>query len=130
MQTAFIENTRHSIVSNLTSVVNCFQVTTANDFFSIESMGVECNPKCGNCLCRTCPIGGKSYTLKEERELNIIKENLVFKNDHWVATYPWKRSPKSLPDNYDYAMKALQRTEKQLEIQLGKKIIPPKYTIC
>ena len=77
-------------------------------------MGVECSPKCGNCLCRTCPIGGKSYTLKEERELNIIKENLVFKNDHWVATYPWKRSPKSLPDNYNYAMKALQRTEKQL----------------
>ena len=77
-------------------------------------MAVECNPKCGNCLCRTCPIGGKSYSLKEERELNIIKENIVFKNDHWVATYPWKRSPKSLPDNYDYAMKALQRTEKQL----------------
>ena len=56
----------------------------------------------------------KSYTLKEERVRNIITENLVFKNDRWVATYPWKRSPKSLPDNYDYAMKALQRTEKQL----------------
>ena len=110
-----VENTRRSIVSNLTTVINYVQAGhSAQDFFSIESMGVECNPKCGNCLCRKCPIGGKSYTLKEERELNIIKENLVYNGGYWVATYPWKRSPKLLPDNYDYVLKALRRTEKQL----------------
>ena len=48
-------------------------------FLTIESLGVQCNPKCGNCRCGTCPIGGKSYSIKEERELKLIEEKLEFR---------------------------------------------------
>ena len=37
------------------------------DFYRNESMGVDCNPKCGGCKCGECPIGGKQFSLKEER---------------------------------------------------------------
>ena len=42
--------------------------------FSIEQMGVNCTPKCGNCRCGRCPIGGKEFTIKEERELKMIED--------------------------------------------------------
>ena len=29
------------------------------EFFDVESMGTECTPRCGNCRCGKCPIGGK-----------------------------------------------------------------------
>ena len=32
---------------------------TVEDFYSIESMGVNCNPKCGSCSCGHCSIGSK-----------------------------------------------------------------------
>ena len=38
-----------------------------DDFYSTEALGVSCNPRCGGCKCNECPIGGKQYTLKEER---------------------------------------------------------------
>jgi hypothetical protein len=56
--------------------------------FDTEALGVKCTPKCGNCRCGQCPIGGKSYTLKEERELRLIEEGLEHKDDHCVAQYP------------------------------------------
>ena len=28
-----------------------------NEFIAIELLGVQCEPKCGNCKCGTCPIG-------------------------------------------------------------------------
>ena len=42
------------------------------DFYSNESLGVSCSPKCGSCRCGTCPIGGKQYTIQQERELAMI----------------------------------------------------------
>ena len=50
-----------------------------NESITIESLGVQCEPKCGNCKCGTCPIGGKPYSLKEERELKMIENNLEFR---------------------------------------------------
>ena len=46
------------------------------DFYSIEAMGEECNPKCGDYKCGKYPLGGKDFTLKEERELNLIEKAL------------------------------------------------------
>ena len=40
-----------------------------SEFFTIESLGVECNLNCGSCRYGKCAIGRKKYTLKEEREL-------------------------------------------------------------
>ena len=85
-----------------------------DDFYNIESMGVDCNPKCGGCKCGHCPLGSKSYTLKEERELKLIEEGLQYKGDHWVARYPWLRSPLELPDNYTYAVARLKSLERRL----------------
>ena len=84
------------------------------DFLSIESVGVDCTPKCGGCRCGSCPVGSKEYTLKEERELNLISRNLTFAGNYWIAKYPWIKEARSLPDNYEYALKMLQKTEKRL----------------
>lgn len=85
------------------------------DFFDAESLGIECSPKCGSCRCGRCPIGGKSFTLKEERELKLIEEGLSQQGDHWVARYPWIRDPNDLPDNKEMALKMLASTEKRLQ---------------
>ena len=97
------------------SVVNLIHKNgVLSDFFAIESMGTNCTPKCGGCRCEKCPIGSKPYTLREERELNEIEKSLSFHGNHWVAKYPWAKSPGLLPDNYEYALKALIRTETRL----------------
>ena len=84
-------------------------------FFDTEALGVECTPKCGSCRCGRCPIGGKSYTLKEQRELRLIEEGLKHKDDHRGAQYPWIRDPKQLPDNKEFASRKLKATEKRLK---------------
>ena len=70
-------------------------------FFDTKALGVECTPKRANCRCGRCPIGGKSYTLKEERNC-------------WVAQYPWIRDPKRLPENKEFASRKLKATEKNV----------------
>ena len=85
-----------------------------DDFYKIETMGVECSPKCGNCRCGHCPIGGKDYTIKEEQELKLIEDNLTYKHDHWEAQYPWIKDPAELPDNRTAAMGKLKATERRL----------------
>ena len=94
-----------------------------SEFFTIESMGVESNPKCGNCCCGKCAIGGKNYTLKEEWELALIKDNLKFVNDHWEVIYPWVKDPKCLPNNKWVAMKKLIKTEKGLMENESHKVV-------
>ena len=85
------------------------------NFFDTEALGVQCTPKRGSCRCGQCPIGGKSYTLKEERELRLIEEGLEHKEDHWVAQYPWIKDPKQLLDNKGFASQRLKATEKRLK---------------
>ncbi|CAB4009754.1 Hypothetical predicted protein [Paramuricea clavata] len=85
------------------------------DIFDTKSLGVECSPRCGSCRCGRCPIGGKSFTLKEERELNLIEEGLTHEGNHWVARYPWIRSLDDLPNNKEAALGMLGSTEKRLQ---------------
>ena len=85
-----------------------------DDFFDSEMLGVSCIPKCGNCRCGSCPIGGKQYTLQEERELAMIDNGLELADGRWTATYPWKKDPKLLPNNYTAALAMLRSTEKRL----------------
>ena len=62
------EMTRKSIL--IPSSVHFVQSgSTPDEFMTIESLGVNCTPKCGNCKCGSCPIGGKTYSIKAEREL-------------------------------------------------------------
>ena len=58
----------------------------------------------------------KNYSLKEERELELIERNLEFDNvEHrWVTQYPWIKDPADLPDNRRAAFGMLMSTEKRL----------------
>ena len=84
------------------------------DFFDNETLGVECHPRCGGCKCRKCPVGSKSFTLKEERELRLISEGLTHKEYHWETKYPWVKVLAEPPDNFQAAIGMLQNTEKRL----------------
>ena len=90
-------------------------------FFEIESLGVRCEPKCGGCQCGTCQPGGKSMTLKEEKELAMIESGLEFNAERccWMATYPWIKPSSELPDNRAVAMATLRSTEKRLSRDKG-----------
>ena len=87
-----------------------------DDFYKIENLGIECNPKCGGCKCGTCHIGGKSMSLKEERELKLIEENMVYcqNNKQWTIGYPWIKDPTLPPDNKGAVFSKLRSTEKRL----------------
>ena len=67
-------------------------------FFEIESLGTNCNPKCGSCICGTCQPGGKNMSIQEEEELRQIEENISFDKEvgRWTAKYPWIKDPKLL----------------------------------
>ena len=75
-------------------VIRHIECVKLEDFYSTEAMGVQCYPTCGS-----CPIGGKNYTLREERELNLIDKGLRHEDGYWVAKYPCIRDPNNLPDN-------------------------------
>ena len=99
---AFKDKTRrlvhHADILKITAKVN--------DFFKLESLGVECTPKCGGCKCGTCHTGGKEMTIKEEQECRIIEENMQHdsKQNEWIAGYPWTKDPRELPDNRAFAL--------------------------
>lgn len=85
-------------------------------FYNIEQLGIQCTPRCGNCRCGTCHPGGLDMTLKEERELRLIENNLTYdkKEMKWTAAYPFIRDPAELPNNREIILKLLYKTEKRL----------------
>ena len=90
-------------------IVNHARKMKIEDFYSIEAMGEEYNPKCGDYKYGKYPLGGKDFTLKEERELNLIEKALEWKGDHWAASYPG-----CLPNNYNLAEKMLCSLENRI----------------
>ena len=89
---------------------------TVEDFYSIESLGVTCYPRCGSCRCGKCHTGGKDMTLVEEKEFEMIKSGLIFNHatGKWLANYPWIIDPKHLQNNIQFAFATLMSTEKKL----------------
>ena len=85
-----------------------------NDFLNIESMGVRCKPVCGSCKCGRCSLGSNYCRIKEQKEQILIEKGLELKGNCWLATYPWIRDPKGLPDNRCIALKILESTERRL----------------
>lgn len=102
------------------------KVTSASNHEFLEgwhwdSIGAACEPRCGGCRCGNCPPGGKEMTLAEEREFEIIKGGLTYKEEdahtptpHWDAKYPWTEDPASLPNNKRAVQACFLRMEKQL----------------
>ena len=87
-----------------------------DDFYNIQNLGSNCIPRCGGCKCGKCPIGIKQYSIKEERELELIDKNLEYdcQDGRWMAEYPWIKNPSALPDNRRVAVATLISMEKNL----------------
>ena len=73
------------------------------DFWKTESMGVDVRP----CVCEV----DKLRSQKEREDAKIIEDSCEKGGDQWLILYPWKRDPKSLPDNKVQGVKKLQATE-------------------
>ena len=93
-----------------------FTSNKADEFFSIESLGVSCTPACGGCRCGQCHPGAKNMSLLDEKELMLIKNGLSFDVQQrcWVAKYPWIKDPSSFPENRYVAFATLKSTENTL----------------
>lgn len=92
------------------------------EWFRWDSIGAACSPQCGGCKCGKCPPGGKEMTLKEERDLEKIKECLTYvladkhsNSSHWDAAYPWKTDLTTLPHNQQAVEATFKNMEKRLE---------------
>ncbi|XP_038055192.1 uncharacterized protein LOC119727399 [Patiria miniata] len=109
---AITEKTRRVIAS--AAMIHHVSACSLEEFIRLEGMGVDCNPRCCSCRCGKCPIGSKDFTLKEERELALIEQNLTFHGSHWEAKYPWIKDPANLPDNRHVAVATLKALEKRL----------------
>ena len=86
------------------------------NFFELENLGTNSNPKCGGCLCGSCHPGGKNMTLQEEEELKLIEDGISFNKEtgRWLANYPWVKDSKNLSNNHSVAVATLKATEKRL----------------
>ncbi|XP_068233730.1 uncharacterized protein [Palaemon carinicauda] len=91
-----------------------------NDFFTIEHLGTDCNPRCGSCHCGKCATGNGNYSIKEEKELALIESGLMYYPDRkeWSAKFPWNKDPKLLQNNVSVAVARLKGAEKRL-MKLG-----------
>ena len=98
-------STEYILATN--AVVNFTQVSAISDiqdFLGIERVGME--PR--HCKCVT----------EEEDHLatQTMKESVVQLDDGtYQIRLPWRKSPQSLPNNYDYAVKCFLSLEKQFQ---------------
>ena len=98
------------------SYVRVQHVIKVEDFYKIENLGVECVLRCGSCKCEHCAVASKNYSIKEEKELELIEKNMKFdaQDNRWLAEYPWIKDPADLPDNKRVALAMLYSTERRL----------------
>lgn len=90
--------------------------STVLNFIQGEELATQIVPKCGSCRCSKCPLPGHTYSFEEEAELKLIRDNLRYDEsaEAWVAKYPWKIDPHSLPDNRGAVLSSLYRLKKKL----------------
>ncbi|XP_036068500.1 uncharacterized protein LOC112152419 [Oryzias melastigma] len=124
MRTAAVKY--NEVTNSKASFQHMCAATTSNflGWWTWESIGAACDPKCGGCRCGKCQPGGKEMSLVEEKELEIIKQGLTYvtsdchsNSPHWDATYPWTVDPSCLPNNRKGVEQTFLRTEKQLNKQ-------------
>ncbi|CAC5363778.1 unnamed protein product [Mytilus coruscus] len=84
--------------------------------FDIEGPGKQTTLKCGSCKCGKCAIGQSQHSIREERELNIIKSGMIHdeESQQWLVNYPWIKNPNNLPNNVNSAVSRLGSTDKRL----------------
>ena len=98
-------------------VESCRRDKLLSDFNSVEDLGIRPPPICKTCKsCDVCKPASQFLSLKDYRELSIIKTKLSYDNESrsWTAQYPFLKDPSVLNDNYAAALKALERRESRL----------------
>ena len=93
-------------------------VKNFEDFYTVDFLGTECSPKCGQwlqCVCGNCSFGNK-FSVQEQRELDLIEKGLNYDSPkiNWTVTYPWIKDPNMLPNNYRTTLSKLISTECRL----------------
>ena len=117
----------HLVLTEMEATVlsNSLLCSASKDFlnyFKEESVGVDCNPRCGNCQCGSCAIGGKLKSLKEEREYELIKSNLTYdpvgnetdSGPYWRSVLPWQVDKKVLGNNKSVVLGTMNATLRKL----------------
>ena len=76
-----------------------------SEFWKTESMGVLVKP----CVCEADKLS------QVEREEKVLIDKSAQKiGNQWMIPYPWRKDPRSLPDNINQALKRLESTERRL----------------
>ena len=89
----------------------------ALDFITTEGMGVEVPERCNNCKnCKVCKFEAYELSRKDQRELDIIRDNLTLDpiNKHWTCTYACVRDPAVLQNNKHQAIALAEKTERRV----------------
>ena len=92
-------------------------------YFKEESIGAECNPKCGSCECGKCPLGSRLISLKEEREYQKFRKNMFLDTQgtpedpgpYWRTKYPWNIPKEELINNYEAVLGVMNSTVRKLD---------------
>ena len=112
-----VQYVRVTPVHNICSAVVAQLDELKSDFMSIEELGIRPPPICKTCKnCAICKPASQFLSLKDCRELNVIKSNLSYDEctQCWTAKYPFLKDPSMLGNNYESAFRALKRREKKL----------------
>ena len=66
-QGCMFTRTLRAVVKSVTAVSSAKVEKQLLDFFEEDSIGVDANPKCGDCQCGQCLVGEKPMSLKMEK---------------------------------------------------------------
>ena len=83
-------------------------IVDLTDFWTTETMGVTAKP---------CDCNAPKLSQTEREEAKIIEDSCIKVGDQWMIPYPWKKDPKLLPDNKEYALKRLESLERKLQLK-------------
>ena len=115
-----------AVVKTVTTVSSANVDREQLNFFEEYSIGVDANPKCGNCQCGQCLVSEKPMSPKMEKLYREWQKNLVYKpdglpGDHgdpglfFQTKYQWDVPREDLVPNFPAVDATRKRTLKKFE---------------
>lgn len=92
------------------------------NFFNDEQIGVQFEPKCGDCRCGACSFGKRQISIHEEKEYERFRSLMYLDTEgtsddpgpYWRTRFPWTVEPEDLIDNKAAVAAVMNATEKKL----------------
>ena len=86
-------------------------------YFQEDSVGVDCQPRCGNCLCGKCAFGGSKLSLKDEREYQEMLSRMRYDTDNkcWWVKFNWTVPKEALVNNKPAVLRVMEATVRKLD---------------